>query len=163
MPFGTPYPSPRFRPGERHPINRATTMNENPVALEVAEAEFDRFADEMDLDLDTSQMDAEDLAQFGKQKRRILRAIERGNLVISEKGEAVYTPCNARSKSSDPVTFHERTGASLMAMDGKKKNYDVAKTYAVMAEMCKVHPNVFAGLAGSDVKICEAIFALLMD
>ena len=50
-----------------------------------------------------------------------------------------------------------------MAMDGKKKGHDVKKTYAVMADMCKVHPNVFAGLAGSDIKVCEAIFALLMD
>ncbi len=50
-----------------------------------------------------------------------------------------------------------------MAMDGKKKNYDVTKTYAVMADMCKVHPNTFAGLVGIDAKICEALFALLMD
>ena len=136
---------------------------ENPVALEVAEAEFDRFADKMDLDLDTSLMDAEDLGQFAKQKRRILRAMERGDLTVNEGGEAVYTPSNARSKHSDPITFHERTGASLMAMDGKKKGHDVAKTYAVMSDMCRVHPNVFAGLAGNDAKVCEALFALLMD
>ena len=135
----------------------------NEVAKEVAEQEFERFAEEMDLDLDTSSMDAEDLKAFNKQKNRIIRAIERGHLVINENGEAVYTPNNNRSKQGDPITFHERTGASLMAMDGKKKGHDVAKTYAVMADMCKVHPNVFAGLAGTDVKVCEALFALLMD
>ena len=135
----------------------------NEVAKEVAEQEFNRFAEEMDLDLDISSMDAEDLTAFNKQKNRIIRAIERGHLVINENGEAVYTPNNNRSKHADPITFHERTGASLMAMDGKKKGHDVAKTYAVMADMCKVHPNVFAGLAGTDVKICEALFALLMD
>lgn len=133
------------------------------VALEVAQAEFDRFVEEMDLDLDKSTMDAEDLTAFNKQKNRIIRAIERGYLVINENGEAVYTPFNSRSKHKDPITFHERTGASLMAMDGKKKNHDVAKTYAVMADMCKVHQSVFAGLVGTDVKVCEALFALLMD
>jgi hypothetical protein len=136
---------------------------ENKIAKEVAEQEFDRFVDEMDLDLDTSQMDAEDLAGFNKHKNRIIRAIERGSLVINENGEAVYTPCNKRSKSQEPLTFHERTGASLMAMDGKKKGHDVAKTYAVMADMCKVHQSVFAGLVGADVKTCEALFVLLMD
>ena len=50
-----------------------------------------------------------------------------------------------------------------MAMDGKKKNYDVSKTYAVLADMCQVHQKVFAGLVGTDVKVCEALFALLMD
>lgn len=133
------------------------------IAKEVAEKEFDRFVEEMDLDLDTSEMDAEDLTAFNKQKRRIIKVIERGHLIINDKGEAEYTPFNERSKHKEVLVFHERTGASLMAMDGKKKNHDVAKTYAVMADMCKVHQNVFAGLVGSDVKTCEALFALLMD
>ena len=133
------------------------------VALEVAEQEFDRFVEEMDLDLDTSLMDAEDLTAFTKQKNRIIRAIQRGHLVVNESGEAVYTPFNKGSKHKEPLTFHERTGSSLMAMDGKKKNHDVAKPYAVLADMCRVHQSVFAGLVGTDVKVCEALFALLMD
>lgn len=137
-------------------------MNDK-VALDVAYQEFDRFVEEMDLDLDTSFMDEEDLTAFGKQKNRIIRAIQRGHLVINENGEAVYTPYNKGSKNREALTFHERTGASLMAMDGKKKGHNVAKTYAVLADMCRVHPSVFAGLAGMDVKVCEALFALLMD
>lgn len=133
------------------------------ISNEFALVEFDRFVDMMDLDLDTSGMDSEDLTQFTKLKNRVIRAIEKGALVINDDGEAVYTAQNRRTKHKDALTFHERTGASLMAMDGKKKNYDVAKTYAVMADMCKVHPNVFAGLVGIDAKICEALFSLLMD
>jgi len=137
-------------------------MNDK-VVKEVAEAEFDRFVDCMDLDVDTSGMDAEDLTAFNKQKSRIIRAVQSGALVINDDGEAIYTPQHKRSKHKEAITFHERTGASLMAMDGKKKNHDVAKTYAVMADMCKVHPSTFAGLVGTDVKVCEALFALLMD
>ena len=136
---------------------------ENVIAPEVAEAEFDRFADEMDLDLDESFMDEDDLTSFRRQKKRILNALKNGSLVINENGEAVYTPSNRNTKTQKAITFHERTGASLMAMDGKKKNSDVAKTYAIMGDMCKVHPSVFAGMAGMDIKVCEAIFALLMD
>lgn len=135
----------------------------NKVDKETAAVEFDRFTEAMDLDLDTSEMDAEDLTAFNKQKRKIVTAIERGALVINEEGEAVYTPSNKRSKHTDAITFHERTGASLMAMDGKKKNHDVAKTYAMMGDMCKLPPKTFAGLVGTDVKVCEAIYALLMD
>ena len=134
-----------------------------PIDKETAEVEFERFVDAMDLDLDTTDMDAEDLTAFNKQKNKILQAIQRGHLIINEKGEAVYTPCRPSSKRKDAITFHERTGASLMAMDGKKKNYDVAKTFAVMADMCRVHPSVFAGLVGTDDKVCQALFALLMD
>ena len=141
-------------------------MNEKKepkVSNELAEQDFERFADMMDLDLDTSGMDSDDITQFTKLKKRIIRAIEKGAMIINDSGEAVYTPQNAKTKHKDALTFHERTGASLMAMDGKKKNYDVTKTYAVMADMCKVHPNVFAGQVGLDAKICEALFALLMD
>lgn len=133
------------------------------IAQEQAELEFDRFIEAMDILIDTAKLDAEDLAQFTKQKDRIVAAVCRGALVFNEDGEAVYTPQHSRSKHKDAITFHERTGASLMASDGKKKGHDVAKTYAVLADMCKVHPNVFAGLVGTDVKVCEAIYALLMD
>ena len=137
-------------------------MKQKIVAREVAEQEFERFVEEMDLLLDTSTMDAEDLTAFNLQKERLLVSIERGDLVINEKGEAVYTPRNERSNYLEPITFHERTGASLMAMDGKKKGHDVGKMYSVLADMCRVHPKVFTGLAGTDVKVCEALFALLM-
>ena len=140
-----------------------TKKPENKVEKTAALNEFNRFVDLMDLDLDPAHMDGEDLTAFDKQKRRIVRAIESGTLVVNDSGEAIYTPINPRSKHKDSITFHERTGASLMAMDGKKKNHDVAKTYAVMAEMCKIHQSVFAGLAGGDIKVCEALFALLMD
>lgn len=133
------------------------------VAREVAEQEFENFVEAMDLDLDTADMDVEDLAGFNKQKRRIVRAIIRGDLVFTENGEAVYTPRHPRTTHKDPITFHERTGASIMAMDGKKKGHDAAKMYSVLAEMCKVHPKTFAGMVGEDVKVCEALFALLMD
>lgn len=133
------------------------------IDREVAELEFERFVEAMDLDFDESLMDADDLSQFNKQKYRVIRAIESSALVINEDGEAVYTPQNRKSKYQNPITFHERTGASLMAMDSKKKNQDMAKTYAIMADMCKVPQSVFSGLVGIDGKVCEAIYTLLMD
>ena len=138
-------------------------MTDPVIPAEMAEQEFDRFVNEMDLELDPAYMDEEDAAQFRKLKSRLIKAIMKGSLAVNENGEAVYTPQNEKSKHKEPITFHERTGSSLMAMDGKKRNYDIAKTYAVMGEMCKVHPSVFAGLVGIDVKICENIFQLLMD
>ena len=133
------------------------------VSIEVAESEFERFVDEMDLDLDTSKMDTEDLAGFEKMKRRILRAMTRGALIINENGEPVFTPQRPASGYKEAITFHERTGASIMAMDGKKKGHDAARMYAMMADMCKVAPGTFAKIVGEDIKVCEAIFTLLMD
>lgn len=130
------------------------------IDKETAELEFNRFTDSMDLDVDESFMDEVDLMSFNKQKRRIVAAIANGSLVINENGEPVYTP---KKSDIEALTFHERTGASILAMDGKKKNHNVAQTYAIMAEITKTHPKVFAKMKGIDIKICEAIFALLMD
>ena len=147
-------------------MNEAISKIDKPtskLSTEAAEIEFDRFTEEMDLDLNTNDMDAEDLTAFNKNKNRIIAAIKRGALVFNESGEPIYSPWRPNSKHQGAITFHERTGKSLMAMDGKKKNYDVSKTYAVLGEMCREHPNVFAGLAGSDIKLCEALFGLMMD
>lgn len=133
------------------------------ISTEVARQEFDRWVDAMDLDLNEADMDEKDLGNFKKQKRRIISALEAGALVINDRGEAVYTPQNPASAHKEPLTFHERTGASLMATDGKGKNQDVAKTYAMMADMCGVNAKVFAGMVGVDAKTCEALFVFLMD
>lgn len=130
------------------------------VSLDMAEVEFDRFCDAMDLDVDPAQMDSDDLNSFTKTKNRLLKAITDGSLMINDNGEAVYTP---KKTDVGPITFHERTGASIMAMDGKKKNHQVAQMYAVMSDMTGMHTKVFANLKGIDIKICEAIFVLLMD
>lgn len=131
------------------------------IAREVAEQEFDRFADEMDLDVDESKMDEEERSSFIKIKEKLLKAMQRGSLIINSDGEAVYTPI--KEDDPQPITFHERTGATLMATDTKKKNQQAAKLYAMMADMTKQPPVRFSKMKGTDIKICEGIFTLLMD
>jgi len=138
-------------------------LDTNRVARDVALNEFDRFADMMDLDLNESIMQDEDRAELAKQKNRVVKEIMNGSLVINEIGEAVYMPRHERSVYKEPITFHEHTGASIMAIDGKNHKARVAATHAIMGDMCNVNPLVFAGLVGPDYKICTALFALLMD
>ncbi len=141
-----------------------STENKTPkIDISMARVEFDRFVEAMDIDVDESIMDSEDLTSFNKAKNALIRAVMKGSLVFNEKGEAEYTPCHPDSKHSKTLTFHERSGASLMAMDGKKKGHDMAKAFAVMAETCRVHQSAFAGLVGADDKVCRTIFTLLMD
>jgi len=142
---------------------KVSTISQNKIESSVAYAEFSRFTELMDLDVDEKLMDDDDRASFDKHKRRIIRAIEKGNLVINESGEATFTPDNPKTKRSDPITFYEQDGAALMAIDGKKKNHNVASTFAVMGSMCRVHPSVFSSMVGLDLKVCMALYLLLMD
>jgi hypothetical protein len=136
---------------------------EEKCAREVAEQEFERFLDAMDIQLDLEQGDADDQRADKLQREKILRAIMYGDLVINDDGEAVYTPWRPKSKYKEPITFHERDGSTLTAGDNKGKNALGRQTYAMMASMCRVDASVFAGkqLVGTDIKVCEALFALL--
>jgi hypothetical protein len=62
----------------------------------------------------------------------------------------------------DPITFYEPTGASLMAMDRKKKAEDIGKLYATMADMTKQPIKRFAGMKYRDLKVCIAITSLFL-
>ena len=134
---------------------------EKKISDDVVQAEFDRFVEEMDLDLDPSFMDEDDARVLEKHKRRLFKAMGSGSLVINDNGEAVYTP--QRSENNKPITFHERTGASLMATNGVQKGHDATKMYRMLGDMCQEHPSRFSKLRGVDIKICEILFSLLMD
>lgn len=129
------------------------------VSKEVAEQEFQRFIDEMDIDADEAEMSEEDLKAFTVEKNKIIKAICKGSLVINDEGEPVYTPVKG---DSGPITFHEPTGAALMAMDRRKKGEDVAKIYSLLAEVTKVDASTFAKLPMRDLRVCTALGTLFL-
>lgn len=129
------------------------------VATSVAEDEFARFVEAMDLDVDTVHMEASELDGFKSCKRAVIRAMESGRLVIDDKGQPVYTPQVGDTK---PITFHEPDGASILSMDKKKSGENVAKTHAAMAAMTKTSAEKFAKMAGRDLKVCNAIYLLFL-
>ena len=132
----------------------------NKIAKEVAEAEFERFVEANDLLVGTDNMDKEDRDSLDEQRGRIVRAIEVGAMVINEDGEPVFTP--QRCQDAKALTFHEPTGASLMAMDRKKKNEDVGKLYATMGDMTRTDAKTFSSMKMADLKVCIAVTTLFL-
>lgn len=131
------------------------------VAREVAEAEFDRFCQAMDLDVSQEKMDLESLSGFKQQKEKVVTAIENGSLIINDAGEPVFMP--QRTKDwKDPIHFTEPTGATYMEMDRKKKDQDVSKLFAIMSSMTGVYSGQLAKLKGTDIKLCQALTALFL-
>jgi len=129
------------------------------VAREVAEAEFERFCEAMDLDIDASRMDADDIKGFEEVKAVIVRAIERQHVVIDDRGQPVFTP---QSGDGRAITFYEPTGATFMATDAHKKGHDVAKMIAVLADMTRTDAKTFAKLASRDFKVCQTFVKLFL-
>ena len=127
------------------------------IATDVCEQEFERFAAAMDLDIDPSGMDKEDLETFENNKRVLILAMESEHLVVTAEGDLMYRP---KMGDETPITFREPKGGDLMAQDQKKDGHDVAKSFAVMAAITGQPAKRFSGMARRDQKVCNAILVL---
>jgi len=136
----------------------ASEATEERVALEVAEEEFGRFVDAMDLDLDPQNMSEEDREAFEQQKRFFLNAVREGRLSVDERGQPVFQP-----SSGGPLTFREPNGAALMEMDKGKRNENQRKLHLLMAAVTKSPAARFAKMPKRDLKVCTAIVIFLMQ
>lgn len=130
------------------------------VAAEVAEAEFQRFLEAMDLTekVERKGLSQEDMQSLEETKATVIAAMKRGRLVIDEDGCPVYTP----KSGGDAIRFHEPTGATLQAMDKFKKGQDMAKTFAVLAAMTKQSIGRFQNMPNRDLSVCQAIMVLFL-
>ena len=123
---------------------------------ETARADLERLADMMDIDLTLDpDMDAKEQKDSQKSIDTVVKAIRKGDLVITDEGEAVFTP--ARSKGVDPITFREPTGATLLAADKYSDNQKMHKMYAMVAEMTGTPNATFGKLKKSDMNVVMAV------
>ena len=129
----------------------------NKIPADMASAEFNKFAEAMDIDTDVENMDEEDKKDFEGIRRKI-ESIMSGRLVVNDNGEPEYTPEGAENA----LVFQEPTGASLMASDKRKKTENVARLNTVMGEMCGVPSKTSAMLQMRDFKVCSAITTLFL-
>ena len=136
-------------------------MSEPKVVLEMAEQEFNRFAETMDLDVSTDGMSADDKRDFTIQRDRIIKVIQSGALVVNDDGCPVYTPQRAGADVK-PIIFYEPTGASYLAMDRRKVGEDMAKLFSTMADITKTSSGLFSKMKNGDLKVCMAITTLFL-
>lgn len=127
------------------------------VALEVAEAEFSRFAETMDFNLDPSGWDDEEKKSFNDLRSTVVIAIEKGRITINDNGEPVFKP-----SEGEDLTFHEPRGRHLTATDLKKAGHLVAKQNLMMAQMTGKPIQLFENMVYRDYKVCTSIVALFL-
>lgn len=135
-------------------------MAEQKVATEVAEQEFARWAESMDLDFDPKGWTDDEKRKFRDQKNRLIRSIERGHLVIETDGRMVFRP--QASDDDSPITFSEPNGGMLSEMDSKKETATQARGRALIAAVTGQNEVRFATMAMRDFKICDTIVSLFL-
>lgn len=123
------------------------------VALEVAEAEFERWAQSFELDVSGQGFDDEEMKDLKRFKSKFVARMQSGALVIDEDGTIEFTP---RGQSA-PLTFEEPDGSVLSAR--MKTDNDVQASRRILAAWAKVEPKAFADMKLRDVNFCSELLA----
>lgn len=133
-------------------------MNENKIAREVAEKELERFLAAMDIEdhVDEEGLDKEEVRAIRKMKRIVIRALEKGRLVIDDDGLAVYTTVSLKEPVT--LTFRRPNGAAFLS--GGDEETAVASGFRVLAEMTGVSVKTFATMGYNDLEVLQSIAKL---
>lgn len=127
------------------------------VAREVAESEFERMCAARRIETDLSELAGDDAESFTAIRKRVVRAIERGELVVTDAGDPIYTPPVPGAKS---LTFYKPTGATFMAMDNGKGN--MARMVDALTEMTRSARGEISKLDAPDFQFCQSLATLFL-
>jgi len=131
------------------------------INTEMAEQEFDRFAERWDIETNTARMNEESAEGFQALKDRIVRAIEKGRATIGDKGNLTYALYESIGDVKH-LDFSVPKGSAYMEMDNYKDKQSMRKLFAFMGGMTKQDSKIFAKMDGVDVKFCQGVATLFM-
>jgi hypothetical protein len=124
------------------------------VATEVAQQEFERWAETFEIDISTEAFDPEELKAFDGFKAKFIKRIETGALTIDDDGVIEFSP---RGDDGDPLKFDEPTGALLSAR--QKNDTEIQAARRVLASWTGVAPKRFAEMKLRDFNFCSELLA----
>jgi hypothetical protein len=126
----------------------------NKVSNDVAQQEFERWAEAFEIDITTNDLDDEELKAFEAFKNKFIKRVEKGALTVDEYGVVEFTP---RGDSEDPLKFDEPTGSLLSAR--QKNDTDIQAARRVLAAWAGVPPKRFADMTLRDFNFCSELLA----
>ena len=132
---------------------------ETKINKEMAEAEFQRWCDAMDIETDAEFFEEEDdISSFKKNKSKVVRSIMDGSTIINDEGLLVYT--TRRKEKQKTYTFNEFYGSILISME--KIEGGNARMFTGCGEITQTSQGDFSSMKGSDLALSQAVFILLM-
>lgn len=129
------------------------------ISREVAEEEFDNFAEAWDIENDTASMTEEDLASYNKQKRAVVNAMMKGYVTIDDEANLIH---KLRSPIGDitELKYSIPTGEVYTAISKAKKNSNLI--FVTLSKMTGKHSSVFDKMNGLDAKFAVGVATLFL-
>ena len=134
-------------------------MTEIKINKEMAEAEFQRFADMARLDLDRPR-NANERRDIEEGKEQFVYFVMKGRITVDDEG---YPTVKTESEELPTIRFGKRPRVTaLRAMDKCKKNNDNGKMLAMMADTLGIAPAMFNSLEYTDFEVVSLVFSLFL-
>lgn len=136
---------------------------ENAVALDVAEAEWDRLCEMWDLDTSPSELNEDEKSTFSIMRKKIIGLVMQGRACVdTEKGAFKYTLTNPIGLIKE-LSFRLPKGGDFEKADKCKDTEDVKRNNTIIALMIKEPLSVAQQIEGVDYKVARTISSLFMS
>ena len=132
------------------------------IAQEVAEVEFERFAEIWDIDSDVGVMSLEDKAAFNAYKSRVVKEIRMGVAAIREDGKVLYNLKYPREGGALEALTFDVTRSNKTIMDGFKEREQTKRAAAYVGTLTGQPVKTILGLDPRDQKFGEAVAVLFL-
>ncbi|MBP5696926.1 MAG: hypothetical protein J6X11_09835 [Treponema sp.] len=140
-------------------------MNENKAVMseELAEEEFDRWAEEIGLEVEDENRAENDATVFANGKKLFIRAMVKGNAVINEDGNLVYTVSKKSQEgyAGTDIEISVPPPRSFIAT-GKKDSGGMQRVLSVASGMTGKDTGWFMNLGLPDFKFFMGIAGLFL-
>lgn len=125
------------------------------VNRQTAELEFDRFAEEWDIEQNPQFLSEDDVESLNQQKLKIVSEIMRGRVVITEECKLVYTLKKPKGELKK-VTFHCEDSSVFIDMgkQSSKRENPLAAGFNACANLIRLPVSVINNMSVVDSKFC---------
>lgn len=134
-------------------------MTEIKITKELAEADFQRFADMARLDLERPR-NSNDRRDLDEDKEQFIYFVTKGRVTVDDDG---YPTVHTESEELPAVRFGRRPRVTaLRAMDKCKRNNENGKMLAMMADVLGIAPAKMNALEYADFEVVSLVFSLFL-
>jgi hypothetical protein len=134
------------------------------IDLETAEAEFMRYCESNDFEIDETAMNDNEKESFADIKRRFIKCCREGRVEVDGMNlKYTVSKLSPEGFAGDVVTIKRPGGNAFVGMDSFKDRESVHKLHGIMSAMTGKEIKYFSKLDIADWKFFQAVSSLFLS
>ena len=135
---------------------------EYKLTKELADEEFEKWAEIFYLDCDVESMDSEEADDFKKIKKQFVLSLRLGRVSIDEDGDLTLKLIEPLGEKTELVFAQKFNSSAFIQMDRHKEKESMKKTLSFLGGWTKTDPRQLYKLDARDMKLCLSLTTLFL-